>query len=128
VQVILAQQVALLKSQLRAAKAADDMYLHMFDLRGLDQTINFQENQVTAAILKKLIEHVQNDTFDFPVLIMLTLNRLQRVANVRTIYEASGRSLDVVSGYYHNFRKFINDSPSNRPFDMSFSASYANAP
>ena len=59
---------------------------------------------------------------------MLTVNRLQRVANVRTIYEASGRSLPVVSGYYHNFRKFINDSPPNRPFDASFTMSFANAP
>src|ERR1700722_14308748 len=37
VQVILAQQVAFLKSQLRAAKAADDMYLHYYDVRTLDQ-------------------------------------------------------------------------------------------
>ena len=116
---VLTQMSAEIKSMLGAARAADNRL--DVNIKGYDQMVNYYENQVTAAILKKLIDMTFNDVpAACAPISFLQSNRQKRMDNIRMIYMAGGRSDLVVTRYYNNLRDYIHRLPANRPFSEPF--------
>jgi hypothetical protein len=119
-QLVTTQQLGYLKAVVNAEKARNDAPWPFLEKQSLDQIINYLENQVTAAILKKLSDIAFNGVLDYNIATnALQLNRQQRVPNVKTLYQASDNSLDIVYTYYKNLRQTIHNAPSDKPFQQA---------
>jgi hypothetical protein len=120
------QQAAAMKAQLDADKALERLFekgsLHI-DRRNLDVVLNFWENVISTTILKKLIEVTLNDVPDvYDTIGNLDANKQQRVASLRTLYQASGRSIAVIEEYYKNLKEHIRSQPDDTAFQQAFIA------
>lgn len=121
------QIAAELAAQARADRTKDETSARMFQSpvkMSLEGTFIFYENMVSITILKKLIALSLNGIPDInDTTGSLKVNSQARISNLRTLYQASGQSLQLIGQYYRNLRETIRNLPDNTPYQPSIPSS-----